>query len=92
VAATKIRLHYDGKGHRRAGVVTQTLTALARANGLQTVDEARALIREWERTGKIRRRPDGGYDVLRYVAPKQGKTRQGAQSALDALTTRLTGQ
>jgi len=65
MAATRIRLHYpDGR------VVTQTLTALAKANGLRTRRETLDLIARWQRERAIVRRSDGGYDVKHRRAPK----------------------
>lgn len=72
MAERKVRFHYpDG---RRP--VVQTLPAFARANGV-SVTAARDLLLTWQRDGVIRRRADGGYDVVRYRPPRHRPPHRG---------------
>jgi hypothetical protein len=92
VAATRVRFHYaDGR------VVTQQLTAFAKANRCRGRAETLALLAQWEREGLIKRRADGGYDVRRIVKPKApSPIRRGLGSLLtgtgDSLGSLLTGE
>jgi hypothetical protein len=48
----------DGK------VIVEPLLRTARGNGLSSLEEAVSLVAAWERRGYVKRRADGGYDVL----------------------------
>lgn len=59
-----VRFHNpDGK------VVLQPVNRTALQNGIK-VSDVPALISAWEQMGAIRRRPDGGLDVIRFIEPK----------------------
>lgn len=77
MAATRVRFHYaDGR------VVTQSLTAFAKANRLRGRADTLALLAQWEREGKIKRRADGGYDVRQIVRPKLPSVIRGGLGSL----------
>jgi hypothetical protein len=56
--------------HRQDGHVTiQPVHRTAKQNGIK-VKEVPALIEAWRRLGAIKKRPDGGIDIIRFIDPK----------------------
>lgn len=56
----KVRLHY-GNGEMKS----ETYSTFCHANHL-THAEGIMLLAQWERKGVIKRRPDGGFDVVKH--------------------------
>jgi hypothetical protein len=62
-AVKSIRLHRGSK------VTVTPVATVARMNGI-TIREVPALLAAWQKMRAIKPRPDGGFDVIKHVAPK----------------------
>lgn len=65
-----VRLHRPPARSGHPGSVTvRSVATVAKMNGIKLTDVP-DLLAAWEEMGAVRKRPDGGYDVLKEVAPK----------------------
>lgn len=56
--------------HRKTGSVTvRSVSTVAKMNGIKPT-EVPHLLAAWEELGAVRKRSDGGYDVLKEVPPR----------------------
>lgn len=75
LGTSKRRPHNRYRFHYRDGrTVTVTAAQLATENAT-TVRGAADLVDQWLAAGDLTRRPDGGYDVIRYRPPKAPRRR-----------------
>lgn len=68
-----VRYHYPAKGlARTGGLKVEPFARFCRMNGVDR-DGGIALLDKWVHDGNLRRRDDGGFDVIKFVPRQAGK-------------------